>query len=58
MECSIIDLYCFLKNLLDYEEGLYLEIKSLIFYKFKDYDELRSAVDDYTNSRTFEDAYR
>ena len=49
MDHSIIELHYFLKKLFNYEEALYYKIKSLIFYKFKSNEELKKAVNLYTN---------
>ena len=38
---SIIELLFFLQKIFNYEEALYLKIKSLIFYKFKSNEELK-----------------
>ena len=58
IENSIIKLYLFLIKLKNYEEALYYRIKSLIFYKFKNNNELKSAVKLYTRKITFNTAYK
>jgi surface protein len=47
IENSICELQYFLKKIFNYEEALYYIIKSLIFYKFKNNKELKTAVDLY-----------
>ena len=54
---NLILLYLFLNKIYNYEHSLYLKIKMMIFYKFKNIMELREAVDLYTERSTFQKAY-
>ena len=49
MEVSSCELYIFIRNIYDYEEGIYDIIKDFFRYKFKNKEELEKAVEIWCN---------